>query len=58
MAARLGASERTIKAHRANVMAKMQVLSVAELVEVAHELRNVSSLPGYLFHGVSGAAAV
>jgi RNA polymerase sigma factor (sigma-70 family) len=33
----LGASERTIKAHRANLMAKLQVQSVAELVHLAHE---------------------
>src|SRR5512137_767647 len=34
----LGASERTIKMHRANLMAKLQVRSVAELSHVAHEL--------------------
>ena len=33
----LGASERTIKAHRANIMAKLQVKSVAELVRLAQE---------------------
>ena len=33
----LGASERTIKAHRANLMAKLQVQSVAELAHLAHE---------------------
>jgi FixJ family two-component response regulator len=33
----LGASERTIKAHRANLMAKLQVESVAELAHLAHE---------------------
>lgn len=31
------ASERTIKAHRANLMAKLQVQSVAELARLAHE---------------------
>jgi FixJ family two-component response regulator len=33
----LDASERTIKAHRANLMAKLQVQSVAELAQLAHE---------------------
>jgi RNA polymerase sigma factor (sigma-70 family) len=33
----LGTSERTIKAHRANIMAKLQVQSVAELARVALE---------------------
>jgi FixJ family two-component response regulator len=33
----LDASERTIKAHRANLMAKLQVRSVAELAQLAHE---------------------
>jgi FixJ family two-component response regulator len=33
----LGTSERTIKAHRANLMAKLQVQSVAELAQLAHE---------------------
>jgi two-component system, LuxR family, response regulator FixJ len=33
----LGASERTIKAHRANIMAKLEVQSVAELVRLAQE---------------------
>jgi FixJ family two-component response regulator len=33
----LGTSERTIKAHRANLMAKLQVHSVAELTHLAHE---------------------
>jgi len=33
----LDASERTIKAHRANIMAKLQVQSVAELVRMAQE---------------------
>jgi FixJ family two-component response regulator len=34
----LGASERTIKAHRHSVMAKLQVRSLAELVSVAEHL--------------------
>jgi len=33
----LDASERTIKMHRANLMAKLQVQSVAELAHLAHE---------------------
>lgn len=33
----LGAAERTIKMHRANLMAKLQVQSVAELARLAHE---------------------
>jgi FixJ family two-component response regulator len=33
----LAAAERTIKAHRANLMAKLQVQSVAELARLAHE---------------------
>ena len=33
----LGTSERTIKAHRANIMAKLQVQSVAELARLAQE---------------------
>ncbi len=33
----LDTSERTIKAHRANLMAKLQVQSVAELAHLAHE---------------------
>jgi FixJ family two-component response regulator len=39
IAAELGASERTIKAHRAQVMQKMNVTSVAELVRIADALR-------------------
>jgi FixJ family two-component response regulator len=38
IAAELGTSERTVKAHRASVMRKMQVESVAELVLIAAEL--------------------
>ena len=37
IAGELDASERTIKAHRANFMAKLQVASVAELAQLAHE---------------------
>lgn len=58
IAAELGASERTIKAHRANVMAKMEVMSVAELVEVAHELRHATVRPGYLCSGTVNTAVV
>ena len=39
IAGELGASERTIKAHRAQVMQKMNVTSVAELVRIADALR-------------------
>jgi len=38
IAGELGASERTIKAHRAQVMQKMNVVSVAELVRIADAL--------------------
>lgn len=38
IAAELGTAERTIKAHRAQVMEKMRVTSVAELVYVAEQL--------------------
>ena len=40
VAAELGASERTIKAHRANIMEKFQVESLAELVHIAAELKS------------------
>ena len=39
IAAELGTAERTIKAHRARVMEKMRVGSVAELVRVAEHLQ-------------------
>jgi RNA polymerase sigma factor (sigma-70 family) len=39
IAAELGTSERTVKAHRAQAMEKMQVASVAELVRVAERLQ-------------------
>jgi RNA polymerase sigma factor (sigma-70 family) len=35
IAAEIGAAERTVKAHRANIMEKMQVQSLAELVHIA-----------------------
>ena len=38
VAAELGISERTVKAHRAQVMEKMQVTSLAELVHLAEQL--------------------
>jgi FixJ family two-component response regulator len=39
IATELGTSERTVKAHRAQVMDKMHVSSVAELVHVAEQLQ-------------------
>jgi FixJ family two-component response regulator len=44
IAAELGASERTVKAHRARVMEKMQVASLAELVRVSELLHAPTSL--------------
>jgi FixJ family two-component response regulator len=44
IAAELGTSERTVKAHRAQVMEKMQVTSLAELVHVAEQLPGVALL--------------
>ena len=41
IAAELGISERTIKAHRARVMNKMQAGSLAELVLMREKLRHV-----------------
>jgi FixJ family two-component response regulator len=38
IAAELGTSERTVKAHRAHVMEKLQVTSLAELIHVAEHL--------------------
>ena len=38
IAAELGTAERTVKAHRAHVMQKMQAASVAELVHFAEQL--------------------
>ena len=43
ISAELGMAERTVKAHRANVMEKFQAESLAELVHIAAELR---SAPG------------
>jgi len=43
IAGELGAAERTIKAHRAQVMQKMRVSSVAELVHVADQLASCSA---------------
>lgn len=45
IAAELGVSERTIKAHRGQVMEKMRVASLAELVQVADRLRAAGALP-------------
>jgi FixJ family two-component response regulator len=42
IAAELGTAERTVKAHRAQVMEKMGVASVAALVRIADELREES----------------
>ncbi len=39
IAAKLGIAERTVKAHRAQVMDKTEVGSLAELVRVAEELQ-------------------
>jgi FixJ family two-component response regulator len=46
IAAKLGASEKTIKVHRGRVMQKMQVFSVAELVRLTENLGILSELPG------------
>ena len=43
IAADLNAAERTIKMHRASLMAKLQVQSVAELAHLAHEAGLVSN---------------
>ncbi|MEB3323423.1 MAG: response regulator transcription factor [Synechococcaceae cyanobacterium] len=42
IAAELGTAERTVKAHRANVMEKFKAESLAELVHIAAELRMAS----------------
>jgi len=42
----LGATERTIKAHRHRVMEKMQVQSLAELVSVAERAGILRDLSG------------
>ena len=41
----LGATERTIKAHRSNIMDKLHISSVAELVLIAERLGILSSSP-------------
>ena len=45
IAADLGTAERTIKAHRAQVMEKMAVASVAELVHLADQLGGAAGSP-------------
>ena len=45
VAAQLGASERTVKAHRAAVVQKMETDSLADLVRVAEKLGVVSQRP-------------
>jgi FixJ family two-component response regulator len=45
IAAELGTAERTVKAHRAQVMEKMRVASLAELVHVAEQLRAGAPAP-------------
>ena len=45
IAASLGIAERTVKAHRSQVMGKMQVTSLADLVRVAGELEIDGDLP-------------
>jgi FixJ family two-component response regulator len=45
IASELDAGERTVKAHRAQVMEKMQVRTVAELVRIAEQLRSDSAAP-------------
>ena len=42
----LGTTERTIKAHRQQVMEKTQVQSLAELVSLAERLGILAALPG------------
>jgi FixJ family two-component response regulator len=45
IAADLQVSERTVKAYRANVMSKMRVSSVAQLVQIAEKLRAQPTSP-------------
>jgi FixJ family two-component response regulator len=54
VAGELGAAEKTIKIHRARVMAKMEAPSLADLVRMAGMLGN--PLPGSAFRGASGAS--
>jgi FixJ family two-component response regulator len=51
----LGATERTIKAHRHRVMEKMQVQSLAELVSLAERIGVLGSAPG---NGSTGLAEI
>lgn len=46
IAADLGTAERTVKAHRAHVMEKLDVASVAELVQVAEQLKTATPTLG------------
>jgi FixJ family two-component response regulator len=46
IAGQLGATERTIKAHRHKVMEKMSVQSLAELVSIAERLGVLRRLSG------------
>jgi FixJ family two-component response regulator len=46
IAADLGTAERTVKAHRAHVMEKLNVASVAELVHVAEQLKAATPTSG------------
>jgi FixJ family two-component response regulator len=45
IAQQLGATERTIKAHRQRVMEKMKVQSLAELVSIAERLGILAGAP-------------
>ena len=45
IAGELGAAERTIKAHRAQMMEKMRATSIAQLVHIADQLRASSPKP-------------
>jgi FixJ family two-component response regulator len=45
IASDIGAAERTVKAHRAQVMEKMQVGSVPDLVRVAERLHSQAGPP-------------
>lgn len=47
IAVELGAAERTIKAHRAQVMQKLKVASVAELVRIADAVRANPASPAH-----------